>query len=68
MLVATATVAGTLASEGASATITPGAPAMPPALSPGSVKAPLFPVRTVPAFATPTHIDARVRHYNGGSD
>ena len=68
MLVAAATVAGTLASEGASATITPGAPTMPPALNPGSVTTPLFPVRTVPAFATPTHIDARVRPYNGGSD
>jgi hypothetical protein len=68
MLVAAATVAGTLASQGASATITPGAPTMPPALNPGSVTTPLFPVRTVPAFATPTHIDARVRPYNGGSD
>src|SRR4051812_40575794 len=68
VLVAVATVAGTLASEGASATITPGAPTMPPALNPGSVTSPLFPVRTVPAFATPTHIDARVRPFNGGSD
>jgi hypothetical protein len=68
VLLAVATVAGTVASQGASATTTPGAPAMPTALTPGSVTAPLFPVRSVPAFATPTHVDARVVSSNGGSD
>ena len=34
-------------------TVTPGAPPMPAALSPGKVTAPLFPLRSVPACGTP---------------
>ena len=41
---------------------------MPAALKPGSVTAPVFPMRTVPGFAGPSHADARVREGDGGAD
>jgi hypothetical protein len=68
-LVASALAAGSLASTPVAAvTTTPGAPAMPSALAPGKVTTPLFPMRTVPAYASPTHVSARVRAYDGGTD
>jgi hypothetical protein len=68
-LLAAALAAGTLSgSPVAAATITPGAPAMPSALRPGTQTAPVYPLRTVPGFAGPTHADARVRAGDGGTD
>ena len=65
----TATLAGgTLGGSPVAAVTTPGAPAMPATLNPGSVTTPVFPLRTVPAFAGPTHADARVRDGDGGTD
>ncbi len=59
---------GTLGSTPVSATTTPGAPAMPAALKPGKVTAPVFPMRSVPAFAGPTRAAARVKAQDGGTD
>jgi hypothetical protein len=49
-------------------TVTPGAPPMPAALSPGKVTAPVFPLRSVPAYSVTTSVAARVKPYSGGLD
>ncbi len=67
-LLTAALAGGTLGGSPVAAVTTPGAPAMPPALKPGAVTAPVFPMRSVPAFAGPTHADARVREGDGGTD
>jgi hypothetical protein len=68
-LLLSATLTGAaLAGSPVSAATAPGAPAMPAALTPGSVTAPVFPLRSVPAFAGPTHASARVRSGDGGVD
>ena len=46
----------------------PGAPAMPGPLTPGTFTAPVYPLHSVPAYATPTHVEARVRALDGGTD
>ena len=66
--VATTLAVGTLGSTPVVAATTPGAPAMPTALTPGTETAPVFPLRSVPAFAGPTHAEARVRAADGGTD
>ncbi|HEX7187930.1 MAG TPA: VCBS repeat-containing protein [Actinomycetes bacterium] len=50
------------------ATVTPGAPEMPGALSPGKATAPLFPVRSVPGYAAATNIGVRVKPFTGRMD
>ena len=67
-LLAAALAGGTLGGSPSTAATTPGAPPMPAALKPGTVTAPVFPMRTVPGFAGPTHADARVRDGDGGTD
>ncbi len=67
-LLAAALAGGTLGGSPSTAATTPGAPAMPSALKPGTETAPVFPMRTVPGFAGPLHADARVRDGDGGTD
>jgi len=67
-LLAAALAGGTLGGSPSTAATTPGAPPMPAALKPGTETAPVFPMRTVPGFAGPTHADARVREGDGGTD
>ena len=67
-LICGALALGGLGGPAAAATTTPGAPAMPAELRPGSVTAPVFPMRDVPAFAGPTHVEARTRAWNGRTD
>ncbi|MDQ1598578.1 MAG: hypothetical protein QOD68_52, partial [Actinomycetota bacterium] len=68
LLVSAALTAGTLAGGPVAAATAPGAPAMPSALTPGKATAPVFPLRSVPAFAGPTHASARVRAGDGVVD
>ncbi len=68
LLVSAALMAGALTGGPVAAATAPGAPAMPSALSPGKVTAPVFPLRSVPAFAGLTHVSARVRPGDGGID
>ena len=49
-------------------TVTPGAPPMPAALSPGKVTAPVFPLRSVPGYSVTTSVAARVKPCSGGLD
>jgi hypothetical protein len=68
-LVGAALTAGALAGVPAAAdTTTPGAPAMPPALNPGSDTAPVAALRTVPGFAGPSHVEVRLRPWSGRTD
>lgn len=53
---------------GATDRTTPGAPALPKPLNPGSVTSPLFPMRAVPAYATPGAVSARVAAGAGSPD
>ena len=46
--------------------VTPGAPAMPAALP--TARAAVFPLRSVPAWATPSNIAVRVKPYDGAID
>ena len=68
LLVSAALTAGALAGGPVAAATAPGAPAMPSALTPGKATAPVFPLRSVPAFAGPTHVSARVRAGDGVID
>jgi hypothetical protein len=68
VLVSAALTAGALAGGPVAAATAPGAPAMPSALNPGKVTTPVFPLRSVPAFAGPTHVSARVRAGDGAID
>lgn len=64
-----ALTAGVLVGAPAGAvTTTPGAPQMPRSLEPGKVTAPVFPMRSVPGWATPTGVAVRVKPYSGGLD
>ncbi len=68
-LLAAALAAGSLGGGPALAvTTTPGAAKMPAALRPGSTTTPVFALRSVPGFAGPTHAEARVRPWSGGTD
>ncbi len=68
-LLAAGLAAGSLGSGPAAAgTSTPGAPKMPPALKPGAATGPVEPLRSVPGFAGPTHVEARVRPWSGGTE
>ena len=49
-------------------TTTPGAPGMPPALRPGSVTAPVYPLRSVPGYAVASSVHARVKALDGRPD
>jgi hypothetical protein len=57
-----------LAGGPAQAVTLPPAPAMPPALSPGTETAPVFPLRSVPGYAWTTAVGARTKAGNGGLD
>jgi len=48
--------------------VTPGAPAIPVGLKPGTVTTPLFPLRTVPGYAAPSAVKARVKAGDGTLD
>ncbi len=47
---------------------TPGAPKLPVGLKPGSVTAPVFPMRTIPGWAAPSSVRVRVRGSDGRVD
>lgn len=69
MLLAGALVGGLLLSSPASAVEeTPGAPALPRAIDPGTVTTPLFALRSLPAFATPRSVAVRTRAGDGRPD
>src|SRR6478735_7207408 len=60
--------AGALGGPAAAVETTPGAAPLPPALTPGRTTTPLYPMRTVPGYAGPTHVETRVRAWSGGTD
>jgi hypothetical protein len=68
-LLVVALSAGLLAAGPADADeTTPGAPTMPAALKPGSVTDPVFPLRSVPGYATLSSVGVRVRPGEGFLD
>ena len=67
-LVAPALAVGVVAGGPAQAAPTPGAPALPGALSPGKVTAPVFPLRSVPGYSTTTRAAVRVKPGSGRLD
>ena len=56
------------APAGAADSVTPGAPGIPPALRPGAVTSAVFPLRTVPGYASPSKVHVRLRAADGGLD
>ena len=61
-------LAPALTSPAEATVLTPGAPALPFPLTPGTFTAPVYPLRSVPAYAGAGHADARVRPDDGGTD
>lgn len=49
-------------------TITPGAPALPSKLRPGTVTTPLFPLRSVPSYYAPNGVHVRLQGGDGGTE
>ena len=68
LLLVTALTTSVLTAGPVQAVPTPGAPPMPAALKPGTVTAPVFPLRAVPAYSLTTAVAARVRPYDGSPD
>lgn len=70
LVVTTLVVAGSTVGTSAVAAdrVTPGAPPLPRKLEPGSVTAPLYPLRSVPGYATPGAASVRVTAGDGGLD